>query len=216
VFARHGGREIEAVGDGFFVEFPSALAGASVPSRSSALHDRNGSFHGRRIEVRIGLHLGDVVAQDDRVHGDGVNIAARIERWPRPAASVSRRTARQTEQDRGAAAHARGEPQEQSGSEFDVLFDWCAWERKRFRAERAGFQWCARADARTLIGAGVPASPGGWGGWAWRRGQTQTARSTDASPCCRSLSMKCKRRRRVLRRWMTEERFSRFHESWLE
>src|ERR1700704_4079347 len=59
VFALHGGREIEAVGDGFFVEFPSALAGANCAVEiQRALHDRNASISSeRRIEVRIGLHL---------------------------------------------------------------------------------------------------------------------------------------------------------------
>ena len=80
------GREIEAVGDGFFVEFPSALAAARCAAEiQRTLHDRDSSVSSeRRIEVRIGLHLGDVVAQDNRVHGDGVNIAARIEPLAEP------------------------------------------------------------------------------------------------------------------------------------
>jgi adenylate cyclase len=84
--SQHGGREIEAVGDGFFVEFPSALEGANCAVEiQRTLHDRNSSTSSeRRIEVHIGLHLGDVVAQDDRVHRDGVNIAARIEPLAEP------------------------------------------------------------------------------------------------------------------------------------
>src|SRR3954463_900640 len=66
-FSRHGGREIEAVGDGFFVEFPSALAGAHCAVEiQRMLHDRNASVSAeRRIDVRIGLHLGDVVAHEN-------------------------------------------------------------------------------------------------------------------------------------------------------
>src|SRR5258706_1596908 len=97
-FAQHGGREIEAVGDGFFVEFPSALAGASCAvAIQRALHDRNRSISSdRRIVVRIGLHLGDVVAQGNRVHGDGVNIAARIEPLAEPGGiCISEDVARQ-------------------------------------------------------------------------------------------------------------------------
>src|SRR3954463_6703016 len=62
MFVQHGGREIEAVGDGFFVEFSSALAGANCAVEiQRALHDRNGAISSEhRIEVRIGLHLGDV------------------------------------------------------------------------------------------------------------------------------------------------------------
>ena len=86
LFASYGGREIEAVGDGFFVECPSALAAAQCAVEiQRALHDRNACQSAdRQILVRIGLHLGDVVAQDTRVHGDGVNIAARIEPLAEP------------------------------------------------------------------------------------------------------------------------------------
>lgn len=81
VFSTHSGREIETVGDGFFVEFPSALDGARCAvAIQQALANRNGSVQPqRRILVRIGLHLGDVVYRGQHVHGDGVNIAARIE-----------------------------------------------------------------------------------------------------------------------------------------
>jgi adenylate cyclase len=81
VFSDHGGREIESVGDGFFVEFPSALAGArSAVEIQRVLRERNARMPtARHIQVRIGLHLGDVVHMGERVHGDGINIAARIE-----------------------------------------------------------------------------------------------------------------------------------------
>ena len=63
-FARHGGHEIEAVGDGFFVEFLSALAAAHCAAEiQRLLHERNlAQPPERQILLRIGLHLGDVVA----------------------------------------------------------------------------------------------------------------------------------------------------------
>ena len=81
LFGQHGGREIEAVGDAFLVEFDSALGAARCAIEiQSALRDRNTKLlPGKAIRLRIGLHLGDVVHVGDRVHGDGVNIAARIE-----------------------------------------------------------------------------------------------------------------------------------------
>jgi adenylate cyclase len=97
-FARHGGREIEAVGDGFFVEFPSALGGAECAvDIQQALAERNAAAApDRRIRVRIGLHLGDVVQRGTHVHGDGVNIAARIEPLAEPGGiCVSEDIARQ-------------------------------------------------------------------------------------------------------------------------
>ena len=81
VFARHQGREIETVGDAFFAEFPSALAGAqcAIDIQHSVSERNSAQSPERQIRVRIGLHLGDAVYRDNHVHGDGVNIAARIE-----------------------------------------------------------------------------------------------------------------------------------------
>jgi len=81
IFARHHGHEVEAVGDGFFVEFASSLDCVRCAVEiQQALFSRNaGVDAGERINVRIGLHVGDVVHMGKHVHGDGVNIAARIE-----------------------------------------------------------------------------------------------------------------------------------------
>lgn len=86
VFAHHGGREIKATGDGFLVEFASALhAVRCAIAIQTALVERNASAPAeRRIQLRIGLHLGDVEVRDDDVFGDGVNIAARIEPLAEP------------------------------------------------------------------------------------------------------------------------------------
>jgi adenylate cyclase len=85
-FARHEGHEIETVGDGFFVEFPSALAGAqcAIDIQQTLLECNATQPPERKIRVWIGLHLGDAVYVDNRVHGDGVNIAARIEPLAEP------------------------------------------------------------------------------------------------------------------------------------
>jgi len=77
----HGGRTIKGTGDGFLVEFPSALQAVSCAiDIQRRFHDRNRSVdESERFSVRIGLHVGDVVRRDGDVFGDGVNIAARIE-----------------------------------------------------------------------------------------------------------------------------------------
>ncbi|MEK6210687.1 MAG: adenylate/guanylate cyclase domain-containing protein [Pseudomonadota bacterium] len=81
IFPKHAGRELDAVGDGFLVEFASAVdASRCAVEIQETLAARNAATAlDRRIQVRIGLHLGDVVVRDGRAHGDGVNIAARIE-----------------------------------------------------------------------------------------------------------------------------------------
>lgn len=81
ILAAHGGREIKTIGDAFLVEFASALAAASCAVEiQQALHERNRAVPPeRRVQLRIGLHAGDVIHKEGDVFGDGVNIAARIE-----------------------------------------------------------------------------------------------------------------------------------------
>ena len=77
----HGGREVKQTGDGFFVEFPSALQAVSCSiDIQRRLYDRNAKAdQASQFHIRIGLHVGDVVHRDDDVFGDGVNITSRIE-----------------------------------------------------------------------------------------------------------------------------------------
>jgi len=86
LFAEHDGREIKGTGDGFLVEFPSALQAVRCAVEiQRALHERNAAVSlDRTIHVRIGIHLGDVVHRDGDIFGDGVNITARIEPLAEP------------------------------------------------------------------------------------------------------------------------------------
>lgn len=81
IFPKHGGTEIETAGDAFFVEFKSALEAATCAIEiQKVLHERNSKVEPeKQILIRIGLHVGDVVHMGKHVHGDGVNIAARLE-----------------------------------------------------------------------------------------------------------------------------------------
>ncbi len=81
IFLKHSGREVESIGDAFFVEFNSAVKAASCAIEiQKMLHERNLNIDSeKKIILRIGLHVGDVVHIGKHVHGDGVNIAARLE-----------------------------------------------------------------------------------------------------------------------------------------
>jgi TolB-like protein/class 3 adenylate cyclase/Tfp pilus assembly protein PilF len=81
IFVKYSGREIETAGDSFFVEFSSAVDAANCAIEiQTALLKRNVMVESeKQIKLRIGLHIGDVVQVGKHVHGDGVNIAARIE-----------------------------------------------------------------------------------------------------------------------------------------
>jgi len=80
-FASHQGREVKSMGDGFLVEFDSALQGVQCAVEiQRMLHEHNLSARdASKIRLRIGIHLGDVVHEGDDVVGDSVNIASRIE-----------------------------------------------------------------------------------------------------------------------------------------
>jgi len=81
VFPEFNGTEIKTIGDAFLVEFNSALEAAQCAIEiQRTLAKRNHDVTAaRRIELKIGIHIGDVVHRGGDVYGDGVNIASRIE-----------------------------------------------------------------------------------------------------------------------------------------
>jgi class 3 adenylate cyclase len=80
--SEHKGRVVKTTGDGILIEFPSvveAVACAITVQRGMA--ERNaGTPEDQRIVFRVGVNLGDIIiAEDNDIHGDGVNVAARLE-----------------------------------------------------------------------------------------------------------------------------------------
>ena len=84
--AEHNGRVVKRTGDGILIEFSSA-----VDATRCAIHTQRGMAQrntdvpaDQRIEIRIGIHVGDVIIEEGDIFGDGVNIAARLESIAEP------------------------------------------------------------------------------------------------------------------------------------
>jgi len=86
LIAEHHGRVVKLMGDGLLVEFASAVdsvACAIAWQDRMALHETDRDT-GTKLQFRIGINLGDIIVEGDDIHGDGVNIAARLEGLAQP------------------------------------------------------------------------------------------------------------------------------------
>ncbi|MBI3416351.1 MAG: tetratricopeptide repeat protein [Verrucomicrobia bacterium] len=81
LFPKFNGTEIKTIGDAFLVEFHSALEAAQcgIEIQRALAHRNHDVSPERLVELKIGIHIGDVVHRGGDVYGDGVNIASRIE-----------------------------------------------------------------------------------------------------------------------------------------
>jgi adenylate cyclase len=79
--AEHRGRIVKTTGDGILIEFPSVVeAVACAVAVQRGMAERNTLVpEEERIVFRVGVNLGDIIVEDDDIHGDGVNVAARLE-----------------------------------------------------------------------------------------------------------------------------------------
>ena len=79
--AAHRGRIVKTTGDGMLVEFASAVDAArcAVEIQRGMAAQNADVPQDARIEFRIGIHVGDIIIDDNDIFGDGVNIAARLE-----------------------------------------------------------------------------------------------------------------------------------------
>jgi TolB-like protein/class 3 adenylate cyclase/TPR repeat protein len=81
IILNHGGQMVKNTGDGFLLEFPSIVGAIeSAVAMQELMAERNDHLSADRVmQFRIGIHMGDVIADEGEVFGDGVNIAVRLE-----------------------------------------------------------------------------------------------------------------------------------------
>ena len=92
---QHHGRVVDSPGDNLLAEFASVVDGVqaavAIQKELKALNTKLTAS--RKMEFRIGINLGDIIEEGDRIYGDGVNIAARLEAWADPGGICISRTA---------------------------------------------------------------------------------------------------------------------------
>ena len=100
--AQHKGRVVKTTGDGQLLEFPSVVDAVRCSVEiQQGMAERNARLpEDRRIELRIGVNLGDIIVEGDDIHGDGVNVAARLEALAEPGDICISRTARDQVRDK--------------------------------------------------------------------------------------------------------------------
>jgi len=92
---QHNGRVVDSPGDNILAEFASAVNAVqcAVEIQNQLKEENDRLVEDKRLEFRIGVNIGDVVQDEDRIYGDGVNIASRIEGLADPAGICVSRSA---------------------------------------------------------------------------------------------------------------------------
>src|SRR5215470_8790011 len=100
--AKHGGRIIDTAGDGILAEFPSVIGATECAVEiQTVMAARNaGVPEQRRMFFRIGINLGDVIHDETRIYGEGINVAARLEGLAEPAGVLVSRAVHDQVRDR--------------------------------------------------------------------------------------------------------------------
>jgi adenylate cyclase len=95
VVHKHGGRVVDSPGDNILAQFASVVDAVRVAVEiQEELKVRNAELpENRRMRFRIGVNLGDVIHEEERIYGDGVNVAARVESLADPGGICISRSA---------------------------------------------------------------------------------------------------------------------------
>ena len=175
---RHHGRVFKLMGDGLLAEFGSAVdAVECAVALQDKMAERNlGLPKDERIDIRVGVHVGDVIVEDEDRHGDAVNVAARLEQLAGAGGiCVSRPVVDHVRQKVAFRFEARGEERLKNIAEpvaiYRVLLGAAAGTQsaKGWRLRR--LHWAAAATVVIAIAAG----PGVWSLYPHRQVEPSTA-----------------------------------------
>ena len=160
--ARHHGRVFKLMGDGMLAEFGSVVdAVECAVSLQRGLAERNAHVPAdQRIQVRIGINLGEVIVEGDDRYGEGVNIAARLEQLADPGGiCVSAKVAREVEKKLAFGFEPMGEQKVKNIAEpvqaFRVKLDGAPIRRMPPLTPKRALPWAAAILVLVLAAAGA-------------------------------------------------------------
>ncbi len=172
--ARHHGRVFKLMGDGMLAEFGSVVdAVECAVSLQRGLAERNAEVpEDQRIQVRIGINLGEVIVEGDDRYGEGVNIAARLEQLADPGGiCVSGKVAKEVEKKLAFGFEPMGAQQVKNIAEpvqaFRIRLDRTAMPRS---VEPAKSKFRSRLIATSLVAVLLVAIAGFYGLSRWVEG----------------------------------------------
>lgn len=145
--AEHHGRIVKLMGDGLLAEFASVVEAVRAAAElQQAMAERNaGVPEEQRIEFRVGINLGDVAIDGEDIHGDGVNIAARLEALAEPGGIYVSRAVHDQVRDR-----------------LELRFEDLGMQRfKNIDRPVRVWRWLRNGTAPTPEGIRIEMSPGG-------------------------------------------------------
>jgi adenylate cyclase len=126
--AEYGGRIVKTTGDGLLLEFPSVVDAVrcAVDSQRGMAERNAGVRPEKRIELRIGINVGDIIIDGEDIFGDGVNVAARLQELAQPGGIVVSNTVVNHARNKVAQGFvALGERQLKNIDEAVAIYDVC-------------------------------------------------------------------------------------------
>ena len=159
VILNHGGRLVKNTGDGFLLEFPSVVGAIeSAIGMQALMAERNSQLPADRVmQFRLGVHMGDVMADEDEVFGDGVNIAVRLEAIAAPGGvAVSAKAYNEASKHLSTAPCRRRRSPVQEHRRAGPCLDLGTGQRPRAPAGRRGAHRTCRPQYRTAIVGVLP------------------------------------------------------------
>ena len=160
--ARHHGRVFKVMGDGMLAEFGSVVdAVECAVALQRGLGERNAAIpEHQRIQVRIGINLGEVIVEGDDRYGEGVNIATRLEQLAEPGGIyVSGKVAKEVEKRLAFGFEPMGEQRVKNLAEpvsvFRIKLDGTPARRLRPLQLKRAWPWAGVIGAIVLVIAGA-------------------------------------------------------------